>query len=147
MTYELYVMTCTIPNDICTVPNDICTVPNDICNIPNDICTVPNDICTVPNDIRNIPNDICTVPNDICNIPNDMYIYNNSMLLNSSESEKFFRKKFAEKINIYVTCPITCFPQISCRLWEIVNKFDTARQITDDNTTRRRKDEMCIRNN
>jgi len=48
-----------------------------------------------------------------------MYIFDH-MKLSSSQDERYFRKKFVEKI----TTP--------CRLWDNLETHDTARQATDD---------------
>jgi len=74
-----------------------------------------------------------------------MYIYDN-ISLNYSKNEKFFRKSRRDNQNIHFVSN-NFFPQNSCRLWENVKKLGTARQITDDNTKWRRKDETCVRNN
>jgi len=43
--------------------------------------------------------------------------------------------KFVEKIKAHILCPINLFFEKSYLLWENVQKYDYARQATDDNTT------------
>jgi hypothetical protein len=45
---------------------------------------------------------------------------------------EMFHTKFVEKIKTYILCSITFFRN-SCRLWDNVEKYGTARQVTDDN--------------
>jgi hypothetical protein len=47
-----------------------------------------------------------------------------------------FQTKVVEKIKTHILCSITC-PRKSCRLWDNVEKYGTARQTTDDNIIRR----------
>jgi hypothetical protein len=47
-----------------------------------------------------------------------------------------FQTKVVEKIKIHILCSITFF-QKSCRLWDNVRKYGTARQATDYNITQR----------
>ena len=47
-----------------------------------------------------------------------------------------FQTKVVEKIKTHILCSITFFRK-SCRLWDNVEKYGTARQATDDNIIRR----------
>jgi hypothetical protein len=47
-----------------------------------------------------------------------------------------FQTKVIQKIKTHILCSIT-FSRKSCRLWDIVEKYGTARQTTDDNIIRR----------
>jgi hypothetical protein len=49
---------------------------------------------------------------------------------------EIFQTKVVEKIKIHILCSITFFRK-SCRLWDYVEKYGTARQATDDNIIRR----------
>jgi hypothetical protein len=48
-----------------------------------------------------------------------------------------FRTKFVEKIKTHILYSIVFFFRKSCRLWDNVEKYGTARQATDDNIIRR----------
>jgi hypothetical protein len=55
---------------------------------------------------------------------------------NSSQDEKCFRKKkVAEVFKAHILCSMTFF-RLSCHLSDNVEKYDTARQVTDDNIVR-----------
>jgi hypothetical protein len=58
-----------------------------------------------------------------------------SMSLNSSYNEKIFRQTCRENQNKYFV--FNFFFRKSCRLWDNVEKYGTARQVTDDNIIRR----------
>ena len=47
-----------------------------------------------------------------------------------------FQTKVVQKIKTHILCSIT-FSRKSCRLWDNVEKYGTARQATDDNIIRR----------
>jgi hypothetical protein len=47
-----------------------------------------------------------------------------------------FQTNVVDKIKTHILCSIT-FPRKSCRLWDNVEKYGTARQTTDDNIIRR----------
>jgi hypothetical protein len=49
-----------------------------------------------------------------------------------------FQKKVAEKIKTHILCSITYFQQSFC-FWDNVEKYGTARQVTDDNVNG-----MCV---
>jgi hypothetical protein len=49
-----------------------------------------------------------------------------------------FRTKVVDKIKTHILCSVTFF-QKSCHLWDNVEKYGTARQVTDDNIIRYRK--------
>jgi hypothetical protein len=49
---------------------------------------------------------------------------------------EMFQTKVVEKIKTHILYSIT-FSQKSCRLWDNVEKYGTARQATDDNIIRR----------
>jgi hypothetical protein len=49
---------------------------------------------------------------------------------------EMFQPKFAENIKTQILCSITVFRK-SCRLWDNVEKYDTATQATDNNIIRR----------
>ena len=62
-------------------------------------------------------------------------IYGN-VLLNSSHNKKAFKQKTVGKIKTQVLCSKNLF-QNSCRLWDDVKKYGTARQATDYNIIQR----------
>ena len=45
---------------------------------------------------------------------------------------EMFQTKVVEKIKTHIFCSVTVFRK-SCRLWEYVEKYRRAEQITDDN--------------
>ena len=45
---------------------------------------------------------------------------------------EIFHSEVVEKMNTHILCSITCFRK-SCRLWDNVEKFGTAREATDVN--------------
>ena len=50
---------------------------------------------------------------------------------------EMFQKKVVEKIKTHILCPVTFFsPRKWCLLWENVEKYFTAGQVTDDNIRR-----------
>jgi len=51
--------------------------------------------------------------------------------------------KFVEKIKIHILCSITFFRK-SCRLWDIMKRYGTGRQATDDNIIRHIHIACCI---
>jgi hypothetical protein len=72
-----------------------------------------------------------------------MYIHN-SISLSSSENEKYFRKKnFRENQNTRFM--FNNFFSENRAVY--VEKSSRARQATDDNIIRRRKDAICVRDN
>jgi hypothetical protein len=56
---------------------------------------------------------------------------------------EIFQTKVVEKIRTHILCSIT-FSLKSCRLWDNVEKYGTARQATDDNIIRRMRFACCI---
>ena len=63
-----------------------------------------------------------------------MYMYD--IYRNSSWNEIFFREKGVEKIKTRILFSITPPPRKSCRLWDNVEIYGTARQATDDNKSK-----------
>jgi hypothetical protein len=57
-----------------------------------------------------------------------------------------FQTKIVEKIKTFILCSIT-FLQKSCHLWDNMEKYGTARQVTDENIIRRAKDALCMLDN
>ena len=55
-----------------------------------------------------------------------------------------FQTKDSEKNKTHILCSIHFFPQKSCRLWDNVEKYDRARNLTYDNTIRCRKDTIWM---
>ena len=45
---------------------------------------------------------------------------------------EMFQANVVQKINIHISCPITIFRK-PCRLWDSVEKFSKAGQVTDNN--------------
>jgi hypothetical protein len=61
------------------------------------------------------------------------------------ESE-MFQTKVVEKIKTHILYSVTCFRK-SCRLWDNVEKYGTARQTTDDNIRVTTAHALCMLDN
>ena len=68
-------------------------------------------------------------------------IYDN-ILVNSYQNEKFFRQKF----RTHILFSTNIFRNL-CPLWDYVKKYSGTKKAMDDNTTRRRRGELCMQDN
>ena len=70
---------------------------------------------------------------------------NDNILLNSSQNEQYFRKIILEELKTckIILCSVIFF-RTSCRLRNVVEKYEKAKQAKDDDIMQRRKDAICM---